>query len=450
LCSGLLCIARKSTVSLAGRGYDKIQAFCPGAEQIKRLVDRDFPDARYFYYVCVVAKKRGMVYPLPMVCIAFTGGGTGGHIYPGLALASCLKRRLDCRIFWIGFKGGMDRSIVEASGIEFFGIPAGKLRRNFSFRNISDLFKVAAGFLAARKILKRERPALLFSKGGFVSVPPCAAAASLGITVFTHESDYSPGLATRLNARFAAKGRGRIITAYKETAEKLPSKVRDRALVLGNPVRAEFRKADPLLGRAFLGAGEKDRILLVLGGSQGARELNELVASSLEALTKYYVVVHQTGQCHETGIPPSSRYKPYPYIKEEMPAVLAAAELVLCRSGAGTVWECATAGKPMVLLPLAGSGTRGDQLENAKVFERAGAALTLDKRTPEELAERIRELAENADKRNAMAASSAGIGSADGASLIVDALIESLENSAGDLRPGRGTDFPEPRNGGEG
>ncbi|MDR2468781.1 MAG: glycosyltransferase, partial [Spirochaetaceae bacterium] len=134
-----------------------------------------------------------------MIHVAFTGGGTGGHIYPGLAVAAYLRTQGDCRLCWIGSDKGMDKAIVEDAGIPFFGIPAGKLRRYFSLQNCADAFKVGAGFFTAGKILKQEKPDLLFSKGGFVSVPPCAAAASLGIPVFTHESDFSPGLATKIN-----------------------------------------------------------------------------------------------------------------------------------------------------------------------------------------------------------------------------------------------------------
>ena len=361
------------------------------------------------------------------ICIAFTGGGTGGHIYPGLAVAAVLKKELDCRIFWIGSENRLDASIVEEAGITFFPIPAGKLRRNFSFRNISDFFKVAAGFFAARKILKREKPALLFSKGGFVSVPPCAAASLLGIPVLTHESDYSPGLATRINAYFAAKGRGRIITAYPETALRFPQKIQNKVVVLGNPVRDVFRTADPEKGRDFLGAEKTDRILLVLGGSQGAQELNQLVVNTLDELTKKYLVVHQTGAQNWIETKTGQRYKPYPYIKEELPHVLAAAELVLARSGAGTVWECATSGKPMVLLPLAGAGTRGDQIENARFFEQAGAAIVLssEKRTEADLKEVLQMLTN--ERREAMAEASARAGSANGTENIVRLLIDTLQ-----------------------
>ena len=365
-------------------------------------------------------------------CIAFTGGGTGGHIYPGLAVAAALKKELPCRIFWIGSGNPLDKSIVEEAGIEFFSIPAGKLRRNFSFRNFADFFNVVRGYFSAKKIFRREKPELLFSKGGFVSVPPCAAAASLHIPVITHESDYSPGLATRINARFAAKSNGKIITAYPETVKAFPLKLRDRVAVLGNPVRDVFKNADPEKGRAFLGVGEKEKILLVLGGSQGARELNELVMETLNDLTKEYLVVHQTGAAWNAGdrqidAEVRSRYKPYPYIKDELPHVLAAAHLVFARSGAGTVWECAVSGKPMILLPLSGAGTRGDQVENAGFFEKAGAAVVLppNKRTAADLREALQLLTE--EKRNAMAASSRQVGSANGTENIVRLLAENLD-----------------------
>jgi UDP-N-acetylglucosamine--N-acetylmuramyl-(pentapeptide) pyrophosphoryl-undecaprenol N-acetylglucosamine transferase len=363
-----------------------------------------------------------------MLQIAFTGGGTGGHIYPGLAIASCLQKTGGCRIFWIGSRTGMDRAIVEGGGVEFFGIPAGKLRRYFSFRTIADGFKVLAGFFAARRILKREKPAVLFSKGGFVSVPPCAAAASLGIPLCTHESDLSPGLATKINARFARI----IFTAYADTGRFFPPAYQSRLRPVGNPVRPEFRFADPGKGRAFLGIGPRERVLLVLGGSQGAREINDLVRESLPELTGPYMVVHQTGPGGDPGDPPevpaeaAGRYLPFPYFKEEMPHILAAAELVLGRSGAGTLWECAALGRPMVLIPLRGSGTRGDQVENARYFEAAGAALVFQGGAAA-LGETIRELAADGERRAAMARAAAAIGAADSAGLIAREVLSLLK-----------------------
>ncbi|MCL2276538.1 MAG: UDP-N-acetylglucosamine--N-acetylmuramyl-(pentapeptide) pyrophosphoryl-undecaprenol N-acetylglucosamine transferase [Treponema sp.] len=369
-----------------------------------------------------------------MVNIAFTGGGTGGHIYPGLAAAVKLKKIFPegyIRVFWIGSSSGMDRSLVENAGIEFFGVPSGKLRRYFSFRNFIDIFKIFAGFIASRKILKKQKAVLLFSKGGFVSVPPCAAAAGLNIPVFTHESDYSPGLATKINIRFVSKNGG-IFTAYEDTARFFPEKSRSLVTVCGNPVREEFRAANPARGREFLKISEKERVLLVLGGSQGAKEINDLIRTALRELTEIYTVVHQTGPALSWDVPESEKYKPYPYIKNEMPDVMAAAEIIMGRSGAG-IWEWAVSGKPMILLPLRGSGTRGDQIENARYFVNAGAALALSspyKNSGEidagEFLNAVKTLARDEIKRKTFSENSARIGEKDGALIIANVLAENI------------------------
>jgi UDP-N-acetylglucosamine--N-acetylmuramyl-(pentapeptide) pyrophosphoryl-undecaprenol N-acetylglucosamine transferase len=323
----------------------------------------------------------------------------------------------------------MDRAIVEGAGIKFYGIPSGKFRRYGSLQNLTDLFRIAAGFIAARRILKSEKPALLFSKGGFVSVPPCAAAASLRIPLFSHESDYSPGLATRLNSRFAEK----IFIPYNESWAFFSDALRRKLEVSGNPIRPLFWEACAAKGRAFLGIPPEERILLVLGGSQGSREINELVEKSLPGLLEGYTVVHQTG---EQGAEPGGgagrnlpgRYLPYAYMGDELPHVIAAAELVFCRSGAGTLWECGALGKPMVLLPLRGSGTRGDQVENARIFRDAGAALVLEgDPRPEDLVRLVRELAGNEEKRKAMAEGAARIAGYDGARIIAAAVLKRIE-----------------------
>ena len=225
--------------------------------------------------------------------IAFTGGGTGGHIYPGLAVAEALRSRgFSGRIAWIGSKKDSDRETVEAAGIEFFAVPSGKLRRELSMKNVADAFRVVAGYAWARRALKSLRPALLFSKGGYASVAPCAAAASLGIPYFTHESDITPGLATRLNARRAET----IVLSYEATRGLLPASARTRALVSGNPVRAAIRKGDAVRGRYLLGIGGSLPVVFFLGGSQGARQINELALAALPRLTRSAFVVHQRGR----------------------------------------------------------------------------------------------------------------------------------------------------------
>ncbi|WP_022930749.1 UDP-N-acetylglucosamine--N-acetylmuramyl-(pentapeptide) pyrophosphoryl-undecaprenol N-acetylglucosamine transferase [Treponema bryantii] len=328
--------------------------------------------------------------------ICFTGGGTAGHIYPGLAVADELKtlaasNNKELKIFWIGCSKGMDKNIVEKAlgpdgkptADKFYGIPSGKLRRYLSLKNLTDLFRIAGGFFSAFHILRKVKPALLFSKGGFVSVPPCFAAHLLGIPVYTHECDFTLGLANRLNFKSADY----MFVSYEETKNKLPSADQKRVIVTGNPVRPVFYKTEAKRGLDFLGLGEKENrkpLLLVLGGSSGARQVNQLVFDNIDFLCQNFIVVHQTGLLNaddnrsaELAKKYPEEYKPYNFIYEQMPDVLSAADLILSRAGANSIWEAAVLLKPMVLVPLCGSGTRGDQVDNAEFFKSRGAAEVL-------------------------------------------------------------------------
>ena len=329
--------------------------------------------------------------------VFFTGGGTGGHIYPGLAVADELKsiavsNNYDIKICWIGCSKGMDKNIVEkATGPDgnptinkFFGIPSGKLRRYFSLKNFSDLFRILGGFIAAFHILRREKPGVLFSKGGFVSVPPCLAAKLLHIPVYTHECDFTLGLANRLNFKSADF----MFVSYDETKNRLSAADQNRVIVTGNPVRPVFYKTDVTNGRKFLGLNENGEnakpVLLVLGGSSGARQVNKLVYENIDFLCSNYTVVHQTGLLNsdddksaELVVKYGESYKPYNFIYKEMPDVVSAADVILSRAGANSIWEAAVLKKPMVLIPLCGSGTRGDQVDNAEFFRSRGAAEVL-------------------------------------------------------------------------
>ena len=326
------------------------------------------------------------------VTAAFAGGGTGGHIYPGLAVADalrtlCAKSGVRLTVAWIGNASGMDKNIVEKNtgqdGIKsadvFYGIPSGKLRRYFSLRNFFDLFKIAGGVIASFFILLKIKPAFLFSKGGFVSVPPCFAAKILKIPVFTHECDFTPGLATKINSRFAEK----ILLSYTETANYLSAAAKSKALVTGNPVRPAFYTASAEKGRRFANVNGEKPILLVIGGSLGARQINELVEKNLDQLCRHFTVIHQTGIKNVSAEPcmvsedVKCNYHPFSFIYAEMPDVIAAADVVLSRAGANSLWECSVLGKPMILIPLSGAGTRGDQEDNAAYFEKRGAAAVL-------------------------------------------------------------------------
>lgn len=313
----------------------------------------------------------------------FAGGGTGGHIYPGLAVADELRKIAESKnqkikICWIGNSSGMDRNIVEKSGSVdlFYGVPSGKLRRYFSFKNFLDIFKIFFGFVKSFFFLMKTKPAVLFSKGGFVSVPPCVAARLLHIPVFTHECDFTPGLATRINSKFASK----ILVSYEETKKYFPSEKQNKIVVTGNPVRPVFYSSNVENGRKFLFESRPDYdsskpVLLVLGGSLGAHQINSLVAENLEWLTSRFNVVHQCGGRDAENMPKNvPGYFLHPFIYKEMPDVIACADAVLSRAGANSLWECSVLGKAMVLIPLCGSGTRGDQVDNAKYFSEHGAA----------------------------------------------------------------------------
>lgn len=325
--------------------------------------------------------------------VFFAGGGTGGHIYPGLAVADELKRlskdsKLNIEVNWIGCSKGMDKKIVEkAIGPDgeptinqFYGIPSGKLRRYFSLKNFSDLFRILGGFFSAFHILRKKKPAVLFSKGGFVSVPPCIAARILGIPVFTHECDFTLGLANRINFKSAKK----MFVSYEETKNRLGKENQSRVIVTGNPVRPVFYSADKFRGLKFLKLdAEKIEkpVLLVLGGSSGARQINNLVFENIDFLCNNFIVVHQTGlingdanKTSELAEKYGDSYKPYDFIYSEMPDVVASADLILSRAGANSIWEAAVLYKPMLLVPLCGTGTRGDQVDNAEFFVSKGAA----------------------------------------------------------------------------
>ncbi len=367
--------------------------------------------------------------------VVFTGGGTAGHIYPGLAVIEAMRSRgFGGRVIWLGSGKASDRAAVESAGVEFRAIPSGKLRRNLSFENLVDMIRVLKGYVAARRILRELGPDLVFSKGGYVSVPPCRAAAGLGIPVFTHESDLTPGLATRLNSRFAEL----ILTSYAASATHFPADLRSRIVCVGNPVRAAFRRAEPARGRAFAGAPENLPIVLFGGGSQGARQINEIVAAILPGLAGKAFVIHQTGEVaassagtaggNKAGVSIPGRYASFPYIRGEMPDALAAADIVVGRSGAGTLWECGALGKPMVLVPLCGSGTRGDQVDNARLFESAGAARVLvgDEAKPDTVLAAILDLIDNPDKRSAAGLAAAGLAGADAANATAELILDRI------------------------
>lgn len=361
-------------------------------------------------------------------CIAFTGGGTGGHVFPALAVLENLPRKGRDRVIWIGSKGGIERKILEKKRIPYYGIPSGKLRRYLSFKNFFDLFKIAGGIIASFLILRKEKPGLLFSKGGYVSVPPVIAASLLRIPVFTHESDLRPGLATRINYRFAEK----VLVSFPGTENFFAPDSVAKLIYTGNPIRSELLTGDPGKGRSLVGCPKDLPMLLVLGGSQGSAFINELIILEIENLSRACFVVHQMGIANYTASIKANYYAA-PFFTGELPHLLAAADLVVCRSGANTLWEVAALGKSALLIPLSQAASRGDQIENAEYFTERGAALVLpeEEATGPRLLEIVVNLLDNRERLEEMGKRAFSLSIPDSALRIADLLVERIRRENG-------------------
>lgn len=311
--------------------------------------------------------------------IVLTGGGTAGHVMPNLALAPELKRA-GFSLAYIGSRG-IEEELVKHAGIRFFQIRSGKLRRYFAFANLFDVLWVAVGIFQSFLLILRLRPACVFSKGGFVAVPVSIGAWLAGVPVVSHESDVSPGLANRIISRFARMN----LYAFPETLGYLfgrPSRC------VGIPVRPEIylgerSKGLQLCGWSGSGLDSHLPVVLFMGGSQGAKFINEVLVSSLPELLKFCRVIHLTGrgkmnvaQLEALPVEVRSRYKFFDFLNQEMPDVLAASDLAVCRAGANSIFELLAIRKPMILIPLE-KGSRGDQVLNAASFNQQGLAKVL-------------------------------------------------------------------------
>mgnify|MGYP006281535561 FL=1 len=326
-------------------------------------------------------------------------------------------------VVWYGSRNGLERRVVEGQGIPYRGIPAGKLRRYFSISNLVDTLRVFFGFVAALALLRKDRPKLVFSKGGYVTVPVVYAAGLLGIPVVTHESDTDPGLATRLNSRIAKK----ILLSYEATRCYFPRVAPERLVVTGNPVRPEVLDGEADRLRRSFGLEEGRPLIVVLGGSLGASQFNRLLGPILDRLAQRATICHQRGN-QEPLRPDGPGYFSRPLFGPEYPDLLAAATVVLARAGAGTLAELAVTRKPAVIIPLSAAGSRGDQLRNARVLAEAGAAVVLDPVTvtSEALLARLEELLESESRRRGLQQNIAGLARPEAAKRAAEELMEFL------------------------
>ncbi|MCR5686658.1 MAG: undecaprenyldiphospho-muramoylpentapeptide beta-N-acetylglucosaminyltransferase [Lachnospiraceae bacterium] len=304
--------------------------------------------------------------------IVLTGGGTAGHVTPNIALIPALKTA-GYDIHYIGSYEGMERSLIEDYSIPYHGIATGKLRRYFSLKNFSDPFRVMKGFAEADRLMKELKPSIVFSKGGFVSVPVVWAAKKNRIPVIIHESDMTPGLANRLSFSSATK----ICCNFPETVDKLP---KDKAVLTGSPIRSELLLGDAGKAEKICGFADPEKpVVMVVGGSLGASSVNSMIRKILPRLLEKFNVLHLCGKGKlDESLLQTEGYHQIEYAKDEMKDLFALSEIVVSRAGANAICEILALHKPNLLIPLPASASRGDQLLNAESFRRQGFSLVLD------------------------------------------------------------------------
>lgn len=305
--------------------------------------------------------------------IVLTGGGTAGHVTPNIALVPKLKEA-GFEIDYIGSYEGIEKKLVEAEGIPYHGISSGKLRRYFDVKNFSDPFRVIKGFFEARKHMKEIQPNVVFSKGGFVSVPVVIAAHILKIPTIIHESDMTPGLANKIAMKFATK----ICHTFPETGKHLG----DKAVFTGSPIRAELFEGDAIKARHICGFSDTKPVLLVMGGSLGAQSINDAIRIGLYDLLKKFNVAHLCGEGkYDASLDGVEGYAQFEYISDEMKDFFAMADMIVSRAGSNSICEIAALKKPNVLIPLSARVSRGDQLLNATSYAKQGFSEIIDEDT---------------------------------------------------------------------
>lgn len=311
--------------------------------------------------------------------IVLTGGGTAGHVTPNIAMIPRLKE-LGYKISYIGSYEGMERKLIEELQIPYYGISSGKLRRYFDWKNFTDPFRVLKGFGEAKSLLKKLKPDIVFSKGGFVTVPVVIAAKQCKIPVILHESDMTPGLANRLCLSSATK----ICCNFPETKNNLPA---EKAVITGTPIRQELLQGSREQALAFTGLSGEKPIIAIMGGSLGSVVVNDAVRGILPELLKDFEVIHLCGKGKkDDSLDNVDGYRQYEYIQKELADLFAVSDIVISRAGANAICEITALKKPNLLIPLSAKASRGDQILNARSFEKQGFSLVLEE---EELSDQI-------------------------------------------------------------
>lgn len=324
--------------------------------------------------------------------IILTGGGTAGHVTPNIALMPALEKKgFDIR--YIGSKNGMEREMIRAVHVPYYGISSGKLRRYFDVKNFTDPFRVLKGYLEARSIMKKLKPDIVFSKGGFVTVPVVMAAKHCGIPVIIHESDMTPGLANKLALPSASK----VCCNFPETLNHLPE---EKAVLTGSPIRKELFEGNREKGLRFCGFTSDQPVLLIMGGSLGSVAINTAVRKELDVLLETFQIAHLCGKGNlDPSLDNKKGYAQFEFVSDELNDIFACTDLMVSRAGANAICEILALRKPNVLIPLSAKASRGDQILNAASFEKQGYSYVLQEEdvTNETLLKAIRTVYEQKD-----------------------------------------------------
>lgn len=348
-----------------------------------------------------------------------TGGGTAGHVTPNLALIPKLKEK-GFEVKYIGGFDGIEKEIIAQNNIPFFGISCGKLRRYFDVKNFTDPFKILKGIAQATRIISKEKPDVVFSKGGFVAVPVVIAASMRKVPVVAHESDITPGLANKLSAPFCDK----LCVTFRESLNYVKG---NKGVLTGSPIRKEIFSGNRERGKKVCDFADDKEILLVMGGSLGSKVINDEVRKNIDEILKLFNIIHICGKGNvEETLKNKKGYKQFEYVSKELPDLMNAADYIVSRAGANSIFEFLALKKPTLLIPLSKKASRGDQILNSKSFEKEGYALMLEEEELKdkilynkilELKNRKKELIENMEKSQAK----------NGVDAIVDLLLSSIK-----------------------
>ncbi|CUP59204.1 undecaprenyldiphospho-muramoylpentapeptide beta-N-acetylglucosaminyltransferase [Clostridium baratii] len=310
--------------------------------------------------------------------IIMTGGGTAGHVTPNLALVPSLQEE-GFEIKYIGSKDGIEKEIITSNNIPYYGISSGKLRRYFDIKNFTDPFKVIKGIHEARKILSKEKPDVIFSKGGFVTVPVVIAASMKKIPVIAHESDITPGLANKLASPFCDK----LCVTFRESLQFVKN---NKGVLTGSPIRKEILSGSKAKGKEICGFKNDKDVILIMGGSLGSKVINDNIRKNIDNILKDNNIIHICGKGNiDESLKKLDGYKQFEYVSDELKHLMQSADYIISRAGANSIFEFLALKKPTLLIPLSKNASRGDQILNANSFKKEGFSLVMQE---EELQEK--------------------------------------------------------------